>query len=172
MKLRDEILKEHSKAQADRIVKWIGNDQKRFDCLFKLFIHDEYRVVQRAGWPLSNCVVENPGFIKKHWKALLENVNKPDLHNSIKRNSIRLMQDIEIPQKYHGAVMDTCFRFLESPTEALAVKVFSMTVLANLAKHYPAIKTELKLLIEDQLPHQTAGFKSRAKKVLKQIASS
>ena len=36
------------------------------------------------------------------------------------------------------------------PAEALAVKVFSMSVLANLAKYYPEIKAELKLIIEDQ----------------------
>ena len=65
--------------------------------------------------------------------------------------------------------MDICFKFLESPTEALAVKVFSMGVLGNLATIYPEIKTELKLIIEEQLPNQTAGFKSRAKKVLKQL---
>ncbi len=67
--------------------------------------------------------------------------------------------------------MDICFKYLEFPDEALAVKVFSMTVLGNLAKKYPEIKPELKLLIEDQLPHQTAGFKSRAKKILKQLGN-
>ena len=44
-----------------------------------------------------------------------------------------------------------------------------MTVLGNLAKQYPEIKAELKLLIEYQLLHQSAGFKSRAKKVLKDL---
>ncbi|HMK05536.1 MAG TPA: hypothetical protein VK489_15150 [Ferruginibacter sp.] len=74
---------------------------------------------------------------------------------------------MEIPEKYHGEIMDICFKYLESPTEALAVKVFSMSVLGKLAKKYPEIMQELKLLIEDQLPRQTAGFRSRAKKILK-----
>ena len=79
------------------------------------------------------------------------------------------MQDIELPEKYHGEIMDMCFRYLESPAESLAVRIFSMSVVTNLVKYYPEIKAELKLIIEDQLPHQTAGFKSRAKKVLKQL---
>jgi hypothetical protein len=168
--LREEILKEHSKAQCAKIVKWVGSSQQRFDELFSLFINDEYRVVQRSGWPLSYCVIDHPSFISKHWKALINNLKKTNLHNAVKRNSIRLMQGLEIPEKFHGNVMDICFRFLESPTEALAVKVFSMSVLGNLAAIYPDIKPELKLVIEEQLPHQTAGFKSRAKKVLKMIA--
>ena len=169
MNLRTEILKEHSKAQCSKIVKWVGADQKRFDELFNLFLNDEYRVVQRAAWPVSNSVIAHPAFINKHWSKLIRNLEKPDLHNAVKRNSIRLMQDIEIPEKYHGEIMNICFKYLESPTEALAVKVFSMSVLGDLAKKYPEIKSELKLLIEDQLPHQTAGFKSRAKKILKKL---
>lgn len=169
MDIRKEILQEHSKAQCTKIVNWVGSDEKRFDLLFDLFLHDEYRVVQRAAWPVSYCVMAYPVFIKKHWKKLIINLKKPGIHNSVKRNSIRLMQDLEIPEKYHGEIMDICFKCLESPTEPLAVKVFSMTVLANLTKKYPAIIPELILLIEEQLPGQTAGFKSRAKRVFKQI---
>jgi len=169
MNLRQEILKEHSKAQCTKIVNWVGNSQQRFDELFDLFLEEEYRVTQRAGWPMSYCVITNPSFIKNHWKKLIDNLKKTDLHDAVKRNSIRFLQDMEIPEKYQGELMDICFKYLESPTEALAVKVFSMTVLGNLAKLYPEIKTELKLLIEEQLPNQSAGFKARAKKVLKQI---
>ncbi len=169
MKLREEILKEHSKTQCTKIVNWVGQSQQRFDELFALFLHDEYRVTQRGGWPLCYCVIAHPALINKHWKALISNLQKPNLHNAVKRNSTKLMEEIEIPVKYHGVVMDTCFRFLESPTEFLAVKVFSMGILSKLANIYPEIKAELKLMIEDQLPHQTAGFKSRAKKVLKQL---
>ena len=65
--------------------------------------------------------------------------------------------------------METSIRFLESPTKAIAVKAFSLTVLGNLSKHYPDIIPELKLVIEDQLPCQTAAFKSRAKWLLKGV---
>jgi hypothetical protein len=48
MNLRQEILREHSKKQADKIVKWVGASQDRFDELVRLFLNSEYRVVQRA----------------------------------------------------------------------------------------------------------------------------
>ena len=99
MKLREEILKEHSKAQCAKIVKWVGSSQQRFNELFNLFLKDEYRVVQRAGWPVSYCVIDHPGFINKHWKKLINNLKRPHLHDAVKRNSIRLMQDLEIPKK-------------------------------------------------------------------------
>ena len=165
MNLREEILKEHSKAQCDKIVRWIDNSQKRFDELFALFLNDEYRITQRAAWPLSYSVIAHPEFIKKNFSRLINNLKRSVLHNSIKRNSIRLLQYVDIPEEFHGEIMEICFRYVESPTEAVAIKAFSLTVLRNLSKQYPEILPEIKLLIEEQWSHQTAAFKSRAKKL-------
>lgn len=171
MDLRTALLQEHSKAQCLRIVDWVGDKQERFDQLFDLFLHDEYRVIQRSAWPVSYCVIANPQLIKKHWSKLLKQMQKPCVHDAVKRNGIRLMQDIEIPVKYEGTVMDLCFKFIESPSEPVAVKAFSLTVLGKLLKKYPEIFPELKLIIEDQLPTQTPAFKVRAKKLLKQTTA-
>jgi hypothetical protein len=163
MNLQEEILKEHSKEQCKKIVEWVGNSQKRFDELFHLFLTGQYRITQRAAWPMSYCVIEHPAFIKKKFSKLISNLQKPHLHNAIKRNTMRLLQHVEIPKKLQGQVMDICFNYVASPNEAVAIKAFSLTVLGNLAKQYPEILPEIKLLIEEQLPHQTAAFKSRAK---------
>ena len=110
MNLREEILKEHSKTQCNKIVNWIGDSQKKFDELFNLFLNDKYRVTQRAAWPLSYSVIANPEFIKNNFSKLINNLKKPGLHNSIKRNSVRLLQHVSIPKKFHGDIMDVCFR--------------------------------------------------------------
>jgi hypothetical protein len=167
MNLREQILKEHSKANCMVVVEWVGSSQQRFDELFALFLYDEYRVTQRAAWPVSYCAEAHPAFIKKNFAALIKKLRQPNLHDAVKRNTIRLLQYVDIPKKYQGPVMDICFGYVASPTEAVAVKAFSLTVLGNLAKLYPEIIPEIKLLIEDQLPHQTPAFISRAKAFLK-----
>ncbi|MFN8243156.1 MAG: hypothetical protein U0X40_03795 [Ferruginibacter sp.] len=172
MQLRAAILQEHSKAQCLRIVKWVGHNQEHFDELFNLFMGDEYRVVQRAAWAVSCCVQAHPFLLEKHWKSFAAKLNQPNLPDAVKRNSVRLLQEIAIPEAYKGLIMGRCFQLLEAPAEALAVKVFSMTVLANMAKEFPAIIPELRYLIEEQLPRQSAGFRSRAKKILPQLARS
>lgn len=159
-------MKEHSKSQCDKIVQWVGTSQKNFNHLFNLFLNDEYRVTQRAAWPLSYCVIAHPEFINKNFLKLIDNLKKTGLHNSIKRNTVRLLQHVEIPEKFQGDVMDICFNYIQSPSEPVAVKAFSLTVLSNLAKKYPEILPEIKIIIEEQIPHQTAAFRSRAKKVL------
>lgn len=171
MDLRREILKEHSKAQCDRIVNWVGDSQARFDELFRLFLEDEPRVTQRAAWPVSYCVSAHPAFINKHWSSLVKYLQKPNLHNAVKRNGTRLLQYVVIPKRYQGEFMNICFDYLASPTETVAVKVFSLAVLGELSREYPEIEPEIKLLIENQLATQTPGFKSMAKKILEQFGS-
>ena len=169
MILREEILKEHSKNQCNRIVDWIDDNQERFDQLFHIFLHGNAKETQRASWPLGYAVSSHPHLISKHWKSLLAYLQKPNLHNAIKRNSIRCLTYTEIPEKYRGTVMDTCFRFLESPAEAVAVKVHCLVVLKNLSAYYPEIIPEIKLVVDAQITGQTAGFKSCTRKVLKNI---
>ena len=167
MKLRDTLLKEHSKAQCNKIIKWIGKDQSRFDTLFRLFLNDESIVQQRAAWPMSYCVRAHPELIQKHLGKLLANLEKPGHHDAIKRNSLRLIQDIEIPKKYQGTVMDQCIRFDSSPIEKPAIKAFAMGVLEQLIKLYSEIKREIRTIIEDNWENESAAFRSRAKRILR-----
>ena len=167
MNLKETILKEHSKEQCNKIVQWVGNNEKRFNELFRLFLDSEYRVTQRVAWPLSYCAITHPELMKTNFEMLLNNLKKPNLHDSIKRNTVRLFDAIDIPPKFEGPLMEICFTYLESPDEAVAVKAFSIGILGKLAKKYPEITPEIKLMIEEQLPHQSAAFKSRAKAFMK-----
>jgi hypothetical protein len=166
MDLRKTILAEHSKANCNKITNWVGNSQERFDELFNLFLNSEYRINQRAAWPVSYCVIAHPDLIKKHFSKLIKNLRKPGIHDSIKRNTVRLLQHIDIPGKFHGEVMDTCFNYISSVNEPVAVKAFSLSILQNLSKQYPEIKNEVKLIIEERWLRETAAFRSRAKKFL------
>ncbi len=172
MSLRDTILKEHSKANCLKIVGWVGSDQKKFDELFRLFLADKDDCVsQRAAWPLSYAVEAHPSFIRPHFSKLLKNLKKPGLHNAVKRNTVRMLQDLDIPERFRGDLMNTCFEYIESVSEKPAIKAFSLTILYNLTKQYPEIRTELKTIIEDRWEYESAAFRSRARKILKAIAS-
>ena len=164
MNLREEILKEHSKKQCDKIVAWVGNSQSRTDELVKVFLNGEYRVMQRAGWPLSYIARRNPSLVEKHLPKLIKNLSSPRLNETAIRNIMRLLQDVPLPTSQHGHLMDTCFRLIEDPQQPVAVKAFSLTVVTRLAEFYPEIIPEIRLMIADQLPHQSAAFKSRAKR--------
>jgi len=81
------------------------------------------------------------------------------------------LQFVPLPEKYEGDVMNLCFHYLESLNEAVAIKASSLAILGNLAKKYPEIIPEIKLLIKTQIDHQSAAFRQRAKKFLADFPS-
>jgi hypothetical protein len=167
MDLKKEILKAHSKFQTDKIIGYVGNDPLRFKLLVNTFLEGPYRITQRAAWPLSYCVIQHPALVKPYLKTLLDHLHKDGIHDSVKRNTLRFLQFTDIPKRYHGIIVDLCFGYLHNKKEPVAIQVFAMTVLYNLAQVNPDLKQELKIIIEDQLPYGKPAFISRAKKILK-----
>lgn len=166
MDLKEAILKEHSKTQAILIRDYIGSNQTLFDELMTHFFSNEYRVTQRAAWIMTHCTEKRPFLIQPHLEKMVNNLRKKDIHVAVKRNTVRLLQNVAIPEDLMGTLADCCFQYLSDPNEAVAVKIFSMSILGELCKKEPDLANELKILIEEFMPHGTAGFKSRGKKTL------
>lgn len=169
MDLVKEILKEHSKSQTDKIVRYVGEDPQRFEELVKVFRNGPYRVTQRAAWPLSICVEHWPELARPQLKYLVKELQQPNIHNAVKRNIMRLLQYAELPNRSQGKIADLCFKFLTDKTEAIAVQVFAMTVLERIAVDKPEIGRELRMIIQDHLPFASPGYLSRARKTLKNL---
>ena len=166
MNIRDEILKEHSKKQALKIAAFACSSKNNFKGLMECFMANEYRLSQRAAWSVSLAAGMNPEIIQPYLKELVAQLQRKDVHDSVTRNSIRMLEQLGIPEIFHGEVMNACFRFIETPATPAAIKAFSLTTLFNLSKQYPDIKPELKLIIEERWNTETAAFKSRGKKIL------
>jgi hypothetical protein len=166
MNLKDLLLAEHSRKQCDRITAFIGDDKRRFAELMELFLSGEYRLTQRAAWPVSYCVRKYPELIRPYFKPLLDNLAKKNLHDAVIRNSVRLLQEITIPKKFQGQLMSICFEFIQSNETAIAIKAFSLTILRNMTRQYPEIIPELKLIIDERWEIESAAFRSKAKKIL------
>lgn len=169
MNLRYEILKEHSRKQSLKIAEWIGSSAVKFKKLLNLFLYDEYRVGQRSAWVITFVGAKYPKLIEDNIHAFVKRLYDKDIPVSVKRNTVRVLQFLKIPKSLHARVMNICIGFLLDPNETVAVKVFSMTVLAHLAMQYPEIRNELEYIIKSQLQNSTVGFKARARKVLKQL---
>lgn len=170
MDLRATLLVEHSKANTMKIVNYIGKDQDRFDALMEHFLANEYRVTQRAAMAVGHAADLHPQLIKKHLKHLLENLRRPDIHDAVKRNTVRLFdKHFNLPEELLGIAAELCFGYLDDPQEAVAVRAFSMGVLYKICQREPELGNELIMVLEDHLPHGSAGFKSRGNKLLAKL---
>lgn len=153
-----------------RIIQRIGDDPMAFDELVRLFLHDEKHVAQRAAWPLGYCLEAHPEWAQPHLTALLSNLKKPGIHDAVKRNTVRALQTVPIPEQLAGEAAELLSHYIADPRQPLAVRCFSMTAFFNLAKNEPDLLEELRLIIEDILANETAGsLQARGKRVLKDI---
>ena len=166
MNLRNEILQEHSQKQAIKIADYACLSKKNFHELMQCFMDNEYRLAQRAAWSVNWAAKKKPEMIRPYIKDLVAQLQRKDVHNAVIRNSVRILEQIEIPEKFHGEVMNACLGFIETPATPAAIKAFSLTTLFNLSKKYPGICPELKLIIEERWETETAAFRSRGKKIL------
>ncbi|MBI5020721.1 MAG: hypothetical protein HZB59_04740 [Ignavibacteriales bacterium] len=169
MNLQSEILKEHSKRQVVKIARWIGSNPNRFKLLMDLFLNGEPIVTQRSAWIVGILGEKYPELIPPWLPAMLKKMQEPAVHCAVKRNVTRTLRYIEIPRKHLGKVVTICFDEIANPSSPVAIRAFSMYVLARIAKQEPAIINELRVTIEQLLPYAGGGLLACSRKVLKQI---
>src|ERR1051326_2597824 len=169
MNIREALLAEHSKRQTLRIASYIGSDSKRFAKLMEDFLSNEYRVTQRAAWVLTWVAKENTQLLKPWMAKMIRNLRTPGIHDSVKRNTLRVLCDMDISEKLQGKLADACFDFIHAGDEPIAVKVFAMTILTRLCERHPAMAPEVRIEISELMRWGSAAIRARGKKLLAQL---
>lgn len=148
MDIAKRLEQEHSLILTKAIIKYIGDDKKRFKALMDVFLKSDFRLTQRAAWPVSYVAIENPKLIYPYLSKLIKKLTEPGNHPAIPRNILRFCQEIEIPEKHEGELVDACFKLIVSAESPVAVKAFAITVASGICKKYPELKRELRLHLE------------------------
>jgi hypothetical protein len=167
MNLQQSLPERYSQTEFQKIIEWINGSSEHFAELMEIFFEHNSRKNQYAASIMIHCVDKWDYLLTPYLEKLILNLQNENLKDATKRNTVRVLQDIKIPKNLHGVIVNICFQYLQNPAEAVAIKVFSMTIIHNLSKDYPELKEELKFILEEQLPFQSAGFRSRAGKILK-----
>ncbi|WP_020569652.1 hypothetical protein [Neolewinella persica] len=172
MNYRDQLLSEHSRANADLVLNHVLKDRQRVANLMDVFLSDEYRAVQRSAMVVGDLGRLRPAWLQPWHKHMILAAKEPE-HDSVVRNVMRYFSELPLEQvgeDDQGALLELAFRLTESPLQAVAIRVFSMTVAANFCQLYPELKEELRGIIELSLAEgATAGFRSRGNKILRKL---
>ncbi len=166
MDLRKQLLKDHSKENTAKIVRQIQENPHLVNELMDIFLNESYRLIQRSAWVVGDLGRSNPELIRPYIGQMIQNLKRPEVHAAVRRNTMRYLQEVKLEEEHWGDLLDIALKLLAKNDEAIAVKVFSMTVAYNIVREVPELKDELKILIEDQLPYGSAGFKNRGQKII------
>ena len=163
--LKDIVHLANDKKVASEIVARCLKNEQDFQELLTIFFDSNNRMNQYASNPLSKIAEVNSDRFIPLLPKLIANLDNP-AHKAIVRNTVRLWQFMEIPEEYEGEIYDRCYQYLTDVKEDIAIRVFSMTVMANIAEKYIELQEEVVQLIRMYYEDGSAGFKSRGRKIL------
>ena len=167
MSIKSEILKSYSKQNTVRVANLIGQDIDLFKELMSIYFNaEDMDLARKAAWVLRHCVDQYPCLAEPYVKKIINYLSKEGHHDAIKRNGLAILQIISIPEELYGPITNICFEFIQSGKEAIAIKAYSMRILDKIGNDIPEIRHELKLVVEELLPYESAGFKSSARRIL------
>lgn len=170
MKIAEQLMKVHSKANCMKVVDYVGTDKRRFRELMDAFLGGQYRLTQRAAWPLGHIAYDHPSLIQPFFKSLLDALMDETRHPSCARNILRILQVTDIPEEFESVVFDYCMSAITDPRKPVAIRAFSITVATRIASKYPPLKGELReLLVSASGMPQTAATAHRLKTAFKAL---
>lgn len=171
MNIKARLEAEHSKTLTMAIVTYIGHDKKRFKELMTIFLQGDYRLAQRAAWPLSYVCIAEPALVKPYCAKLIRLLDEPGHHPAIRRNILRLFQDVDIPEQHQGPLLDACLRIIQNASQPVAIIAFAITTATRLCRPFPELRTELLIVLRHMAQYpQTAAITVRIKKALKDLS--
>lgn len=166
-----ELLGERFMNQGKILGEQWKDDVEALELLWKFTTGDDHRLAMLSSWIWDHALDLNPGMRSIFMDRAVKFLPKAE-NDSIRRPLIRTISRSDIPKKYYGKLVDLLFNWLESNEIGIAVKVHSMTALGQIAEVEKGIAGELAIVIKDRMPFESAGFKSRGKKILKKISES
>ncbi len=170
MSLKAQILGVKRKNDAQQIAHQIVQGIYPIEDLMALFFAEDWVICQKASWPLTMVADQDPQLLLPYVPQMIEHLDRAH-HDAVIRNTIRTWQVMNLPQDLEGPIYDKCFEYFADPQYAVAIRVFAMTVCANIAMRHPSLAQEIIPIIEDNWDHGTAAWRSRGKKELKRLAS-
>ncbi len=170
MKLNDLLLREQSRANTDTVIDIVMARPEVFEELWHILLLNEDPLSRRAAWAADYCAEKNPGFISDKIEELSAMVTRFS-SDGLKRHSLRMLSRSPLPEENLGILADACFKWLQSPVESVAVKMYSMVILHRISDNIPEISRELYDLIEIQMSNATPGFRNIGKKLMKKIVA-
>lgn len=169
--LEDLLLAEQSRANTDLLVDIIRQNPAVFPEFWEIFMKNSEPVSRRAAWVIDCFTETMPNILNSRIEELCINlpVFKTD---GLKRHSMRMLSRSPLPEANLGILIDVSFRWLESRTESVAVKMYCILLLERISALYPEIIPELRDLIEFQMNEATPGLINISKKVLTRLKLS
>jgi hypothetical protein len=160
-------LADSSKALAHLTANMIYDEPSFFKPMLDVALADRNPHAQRAARIVCICTIAFPELFQPYCSMVIRELRNKHTEGVI-RNFLKIIAEVpfKLSERDKSILINLCFDYLLSKEYPVAIHVFSMEVLFNLSREMPEIGGELYSILEDKLPEASAGYRSRAKRIL------
>lgn len=149
MDIAKRLHKGQSRTEIDKIIRYIGDDEKRFKSLMDLFLKGDNELQRRAAWVVGEMGVLQPALIKSYIPQLLKLMKKKELHCATPRAIMRIFMNIKIPDQYVSDVFDLSLENIRDESASIAVRAFSVKTAVNICAEHRELSNEFFIVLDD-----------------------
>jgi hypothetical protein len=168
--LKQIILSGFGRAYTNYLVGLIKGKPELFNDFMAIYLANEEPVSRRAAWAVDTYAEQYPEMLAPYLEIMVEALASFE-HDGLKRHTLRMLSRSQLPKENLGKLINICFDLLVSVPEAPAIKVHCMEILYRVSETEPDLKKELADSIEWRMNEETAGFRARGRKILKDLYS-
>ncbi|ADR21680.1 hypothetical protein MATR_06880 [Marivirga tractuosa] len=170
MDLRTKLKTRISKEGIENLIQTVNNDRISIEEIIDLLKNRETQF--QASWLMTHLVEKTPSILNHTHISQLAKIIENTKLEGLERNIWRILNFVEIPPKLHEGLINLAFEKLEDHKTAVAIQVFSMSVLEKLLVNKMELQLALKAVLELKMERQpTPGLRSRATKIINKINS-
>lgn len=163
-------LGDSSRALSLLTASMVYDEPSLFGIFIELALLDEKYYAERASRVVCICSHKFPELFKPHCSRVISGLKNLRSEGAM-RNFLKTLA--EVPVKFtkndKSILLNQCFDYLVSNDFPIAVQVFSMQILYNLSVEIPEIGEELCRILEEKITDASAGYRSRARRIIRQM---
>jgi hypothetical protein len=141
-----------------------------FSVFIELALLDEKHYAERASRVICVCSQNYPELFRPHCSRIITELKNLRSEGAM-RNFLKTLAEVpvKLTKRDKAILLNQCFDYLVSNDYPVAVQVFSMQILYNLSCEIPEIGEELYRILEERIPDASAGYRSRARRIMRQM---
>jgi len=162
-------LADSSRKLADLTASMVYEKPELIKPLLEVSWLDSEPLSQRASRVVCICCCEYPELLLAHVPQIIARLGRQKSEGS-RRNFLKIFcdRDFKLRTRDQSILLNSCFDFLTG-NYSIAVKVYSMEIIYKLSTYLPDIQRELYVILTENSADSSAGYRSRAHKILRRI---
>jgi len=153
--------------RAEEVVETVLSDPSLFPVLMSGLTAGDALVRMRAADAAEKVTAKRPEWLAPFKQYLLNEVAKID-QQEVRWHAAMLFTRLELTAQEHRRVVSILKPWLADKSRI--VQTFSLQALADLSKRDPALRSDVKRLIEEKIKSWPPSVRSRGKKLLKELS--